>query len=401
MPYNVPKEKLPAMERCVKGVMDKGKDKDHATAICHTAIVGSGSLLNFQAATEADVLSLQASIGESAIWASADIPTSEIWKFEGACLARAEVNANNDGITDEGIAQLASTIRLMPLTEEHERDKPRGIFTKGYTNEGSSECLVDGFLWAGHWPEFAGEVRSGRRKLSMDAEAQLAVCNVCGTAFSTTLEYCEHIRHRSQGAVRWLYDLTAVAGGAVKNPAGSGTVFPGREGFTVISHRLEQEEVVEPPKKPKPTRKLGGKTMKVTCSECGHEHEIATDAEKVQAELDAKLVELQALQAKDVEAQAKIEEQEGTISNLESQVEAEKKVAERFAELAGKAGIEFAQEALPSLRAADDLVFKTFVAMASRLGEQEAEQAPRPPETVIASEGDPPATADTWTVLGG
>lgn len=367
--------------------MAKGKPKDRATAICHSAIVGSGSLLNFRAATEEDILSLQASID--------DVPTNEVLKFTGACLARAEVNLNGDGITDEGIQQIASTIRLMPITNEHDRNKPIGVFTKGYTNDDSTECLVDGFIWSGHFPVEAGEIKSGTRKLSMDAEAELAVCGICGTAFTTTLEYCEHMRNRARGAVRWLYDLKSVAGGAVRHPAGTGTVFPGREGFVAISHKLEQKR----PKKKKVVS-TGGKSMKITCDECGHEQEVATEAEKVQAELDAKLKELQDLQDEAQKAQVKIEGLEGEKEALEAEVQAGEKVIERFSELAGKAGIEFATEALPSLRKADDEVYATFVAMAARMGERE-EESPRPPkqpETIVASEGDPPPAEDTWTV---
>lgn len=392
MPYSgISKEDTPKMERCVQDVMAKGKDKDRAIAICHSAIAGSSSLLNFQAATEEDILSLQASMD--------DVPTNEILKFVGACLAKAEINLNQDGITDEGIQQLASTIRLMPITNEHDRKKPIGVFTRGYTNEDSTECLVDGFIWSGHFPAEAKEIKNGTRKLSMDAEAELAVCSLCGTAFDTTLDYCEHMRNRTRGAVRWLYDLKSVAGGAVMHPAGTGTLFPGREGFVVISHKLEQP-VIEKPQKPRKPISTGGKTMKVVCSECGHEQEIATEAEKVQAELDAKLEELQSLQAEAQEAQARIEELEGEKARAEAEVQTEKKVIERFSELAGKAGIEFATEALPSLRKADDDTFKTFVAMASRIGEQREESPtpPQPPETVVASEGDPPPVEDTWSM---
>lgn len=395
MPYtkNETSEQTKAIDRCIEGVMKKGKPKEKAIPICISAIKGSGSLLNLQAATEEDILTLQAQLADSPdILAQASLPTNAILKFEGACLARAETNSNGDGITDEGIAQLASTIRLMPLTEEHEK-QPRGIFTKGYTNEDSTECLVSGFIWAGHFKSFADEVQSGARKLSMDAEAALAVCSVCGAAFTNTMEYCAHIRHRKEGAVRWLYDLTAVAGGAVKYPAGTGTVFPGKEGFTVISHKVDKLV----PKRGGSVTNIGGNRMKIVCSECGHEHEVATDAEKIQTELDAKLQELQDLQTKADEAQVKNDELQASVSNLEAQVDGEKRVVDRFAELAAEAGVDFAKEALPSLRKADDDVFKTLVAMAGRMSK--GTEAPSP-QVVIASDGDPPPdeAGDTWNI---
>ena len=455
MPYSgIQKEDWPKVDRCVQDVMKKGTPKERAIPICISAIKGNASLLHLEAATEEEVLALQASLAESSVQAS--IPTNRILKFEGACLARAEINRNNDGITDEGINQLASTIRLMPLTEEHDKE-PRGIFTRGYTDEESTECLVDGFIWEGHFPTFADEVRSGQRQLSMDAEAKLAVCSICGAAFTNSLEYCEHVRHRAAGAVRWLYDLTAVAGGAVRHPAGNGTVFPGREGFTVISHNIAIAEwwkkhwdkegtipasafadkknrkypfrgpdgAVDPEgwmaawryahkynesrvtavlKRNLPkgyrlegdsvVKTSGGVKMQIVCSECGHEQEFETNAEKLQAELDAKLAELQ-------EAESKLTEAQEALAGLEAEVEVEKRVVDRFVELAAEAGTEFAQEALPSLRKADDDVFKTFKTMASRLGrepEQEPETPASPPETVVASEPDPQVGADNWTI---
>jgi len=349
----------------------------------------------------------------------------------------------------------------MPLTEEHEKE-PRGIFTKGYTNDDSTSCLVDGFIWAGHFPEFAGEVKSGLRKLSMDAEAKLAVCGSCGKVFSRTIEYCEHIRHRSPGAVRWLYDLTAVAGGAVKNPAGTGTVFPGKEGFVAISHDIEaqgewwrkhwskESEIPESSFADKKNRKYpfkgpngevdkegwmaawkyshahsatavinvlkrhlpkgyklngdsvvkttGGK-MKVVCTECGHEHEVATDAEKIQAELDAKIKELEQLQADASTSQDKVKELEASNAESEVQVEAAKRTVDRFVELATEAGVDFAKEALPSLWEASDAVFGTFKAMASRLKGDDGEEVPPPktPETVVAAAGEhQDSPGDTW-----
>jgi hypothetical protein len=45
MPWdNVPEEKWDEMESCVQKVMDGGKDKQAATAICYESIVGGKSL---------------------------------------------------------------------------------------------------------------------------------------------------------------------------------------------------------------------------------------------------------------------------------------------------------------------------------------------------------------------
>jgi hypothetical protein len=297
--------------------------------------------------------------------------------------------------------------------------------------------------------------------LSMDAEAKLAVCSICGAAFTNSLEYCEHVRHRAAGAVRWLYNLIAVAGGAVRYPAGNGTVFPGREGFTIISHNIaiaewwkkhwsKESEIPASAFADKKNRKYpfkgpggsvdpegwmaawryahkyneskvvavlkrnlprgyklegdsvvktsGGVNMKVVCDECGHEQEFEDNAEKLQAELDAKLAELQ-------EAQSNLTEAQEALAGLEAEVEVEKRVVDRFAELAAEAGMEFALEALPSLRKVDDDVFKTLKGMASRFGrepekepEKEPETSVSPPVPVVASEPDPQVSADSWTI---
>ncbi len=457
MPYpGIDPKDVPKVERCVEQVMAKGKPKDRAIAICVSAIKGNGSLLNLQAATDEDILALQAQLAESpGILAQASLPTNAILKVTGACLARSEINLNGDGITDEGIKQLADTIRLMPLTEDHDKE-PRGVFTKGYVSEDGTECLVDLFVWAGHFEKFASEIQSGVRKLSMDAEAGLAICSVCGTAFTTTAGYCDHIRHRQEGAVRWLYDLTAVAGGAVKHPAGTGTVFPGKEGFTVISHKVQaglettaewwrkfwktegdiptgkfadkknrKYPFLNPDGAPDPdgwmaawkyahkykesaviavlkrhlpkgyklegdsVTSTGGAKVKVLCPECGHEHEIETKAEELQAELNAKLTELQT-------AQTDAQNAKGDAAGLQVQLDTEKRTTERFVELAVEAGLEVAKEALPSLRTADEEVFKTLKTMASRLKVVDKPELPKPPQQVIAADTGAPDTSDTW-----
>jgi len=287
--------------------------------------------------------------------------------------------------------------------------------------------------------------------------------------FTTPLEYCEHIRGRQDGAVRWLHDLTAVAGGAVLVPAGTGTVFPGKEGLTVISHNKELEmqaalnveaewwrkhwdkesSIPESAFADKKNRKYpfknpdgsvnkdgwmaawryphkysatgvintlkrnlpkgyrlqegsvvtasGGDNMKILCPECGHEHEVTTEAERLQADLDERLKELQELQSNLATAQ-------GEKEALGAQLGTEKTVIDRFVEMAVKAGIEVAKEALPSLRKVDDEVFQTLLVMASREPKQEEppEEPPatEPPEPVVASGGvqQPPAVEDTWNV---
>lgn len=411
MPYGgeESEEQTKKIESCVSQVMAKGKDKATAIAICKTAILGNATLA-LTAATEQDILTLQADLADNPNLFSAreEMPTNAILKFEGACLARAEVNLNRDGINTEGIKQLADTIRLMPLTLEHEKE-PRGVFTRGYTNEDSTECLVDGFLWAGHWPEFAEEVRNGIRKLSIDAEADLAVCSICGQAFQSTVEYCEHMRKRnSYDAVRWLFDLRAVAGGAVLNPAGTNTVFPGKDGITIISHKKPAQ--FEIPEREKEILDLaanvqetsGGNSMKVKCTQCGAELDVAHEADALQAELQAKLQELE-------NAKKEIATVQAALVDAQSKLEAETKTTERFVEMVQAAGIEVAQEALPSIRKVDDETFGIMKSLASKIqaGENRPEKEKEPeeenppmPQNLVASHEEPVQAAgdDIWNL---
>lgn len=477
MPYpGVAEEDVPKVERCVQKVMKTGKAKSNAIAICVASIKGEAHLLNLEAATEADMLALQAELeGAPDILKAqaADLPTNTLLKFENACLARAEINANGDGITTEGIEQLASTIRLMPITLEHEK-QPRGIFTRGNVGgEQKDECLVSGFVWAGHFPEFAEEIRTGVRKLSVDAEAKFGVCSVCGEVFSNHGEYCEHILGRKEGAVRWLHDLTAVAGGAVLSPAGTDTVFPGREGLTIIcgwgqddlslaaewwrkhwktegeiptskfadkknrkypflnpsggvdkdgwmaawkyAHAHGASGVIAVLKKHLPkgykldgdsvTKVQGGSTMKVLCPECGHEHEITTEAERLQSELDQALSNLQQVQDQLTQVQADLQGQKETTEQVQAELEVERTVVGRYVELASEAGLEVAAEALPSLRKVDDDVFATLKSMASRAKAEEettdetTPDIPPKPKVPVSASKPPNAGSeeDTWT----
>jgi len=410
MPYggNETPEQVEKIESCVSQVVAKGRKKDEAVAICKTAILGSAGI-ELEAATQDDIIQIQAELGENSNLFSmqGSVAANTILKFSRACLAREEVNKNRDGITKEGISQLANTIRLLPLTYEHNKDA-RGIFTRGYVSEDGTECLVDGLVFFGMFPEFTEEIRSGERRLSIDAEADLAVCSICGQPAQALSEYCEHLQHHDPDAIRWLFDLRSVAGGAVRHPAGTGTIFPGREGFSVISCHEEEPEIkaslaVEAEAKKPQKRKgakpkvLGGNSMEVTCPECNHEYEIATEAEKIQAELDETLAKLEA-------QESTMAEFESTNTELQSNLDAEVVATERFAELVAKVGVDTAKEALPSLRKVDDETFGIMISMATiepveePAEEEEEPSADPPPKMVAADEDPPPATEDSWDV---
>lgn len=389
MPYGTPsKETDEKVERCVSEYMSKNPkhDKTRAIRTCKSAILGDAHVLNIQAATAEDIAELQT---EMSVQASG-IPGNAILKVTGARLARVEINKNNDGLTDEGIREIAAGIRLMPLTEGHEPE-PRGVVTRGYVSEDGEECLIDLYIWAGMFPDFANEVETLRRKLSIDCDAETAVCGECGAVFKSAADYCEHIKARS--ATRWLYGLTPVAAGAVYNPAGTGTVFPGKGGMVVIAHKDEQlhaEGVMQTSESDVVSNPIqGGSEMK--CPHCGKDIE-DEGKEKAQAELEAALKELETAKANLATAEANLTNVQEA-SKLEA--EANQRVMDRFVEFVEAAGIEVAKSVLPSLRKVDDETFTVLKTMAAR------EEKPKPKlPPVLASDDTPaqPSGEDSWSM---
>ena len=148
--------------------------------------------------------------------------------------------------------------------------------------------------------------------------------------------------------------------------------------------------------------------MDIVCPKCGEEHEITTDAEKLQAELQNKLAEIEKLQKLESKFDGLVAEN----TEVLSQLEAEKVAVERFTELAAISGVETATDALPSLRKMDDEVFETFKTMASRTAEGDPVEPPNEPKEppndpkpnpVGAGGNSPPEPKeDTWNVeVGG
>jgi len=162
----------------------------------------------------------------------------DILVFKNAVLARAEVNANRDEITLDGIGELAATIAGRPIDDEHQIDKLVGAFTAGRPLEDGKALSVDGFIWADRWPELAEMVRAGKKGLSIEAGATKAVCSVCGGEFQGSHDYCEHIFSKrskvKHNAIRTLHGLKAKGGATTFVPAASSAKFS--EIFMVASH---------------------------------------------------------------------------------------------------------------------------------------------------------------------
>lgn len=149
--------------------------------------------------------------------------SGRLLRFRNAVLARAEVNRNNDELDEQGLAQLAASIALLPIDEEHKKTAIIGYYTDARAN---GALHTDGIIFADRFPHLAEGIVSGAYRLSIEAVAEQAECSVCGGVFRTEDEYCDHLRNRhATGAVRKLRGLKAVGGAITKNPAGTNTTF--------------------------------------------------------------------------------------------------------------------------------------------------------------------------------
>jgi hypothetical protein len=156
--------------------------------------------------------------------AQTDDMGGELMVFKNAILARAEVNKNRDMITAEGITELANTLPLMPLDDEHVERKVVGLFTAARDTGGVLD--TDGFMFARRFPQETTDVIAGKKNLSIEAQIGIAECSVCGGKFERRKDYCAHLLDPiTHGAVRILHGLKAVGGGITVTPAGTGTDF--------------------------------------------------------------------------------------------------------------------------------------------------------------------------------
>lgn len=144
-------------------------------------------------------------------------------RFRNAVLARAEVNKNNDEISEEGLAEVAATLPLLAIDVEHNAQQVVGYYTDARSN---GKLATDGVIFADRFPNVAQGILDGSYRLSIEATAKEATCSVCGTAFAHERDYCDHLTSRkTTGAVRKLKGLRAVGGAVTRSPAGSQTEF--------------------------------------------------------------------------------------------------------------------------------------------------------------------------------
>ena len=150
-------------------------------------------------------------------------------RFKHAILARAEKNKNQDRITPQGIAELAATLPLNAIDDEHKRDVVPGIFTDARVlDDGGVPALdVDGLLFADRFPQQTQAVLNGEKLLSIEAGADTATCSLCGGVYVREDQYCGHLKARlvDRKAERILSGLKATGGAITTHPAGTNTRF--------------------------------------------------------------------------------------------------------------------------------------------------------------------------------
>lgn len=170
---------------------------------------------------------LNANLVAGSIQFEADVDNPRFLKFHDAVLARAETNKNLDNVNEVGIEELASTIAGTAIDIDHDPAKNVGFYTAGRAE--NNELRVDGVLWLDRC-EVLGvnptEIIEGKYGLSIEAEAQTALCSICDTTHTSFTSYCTHLKNKMRyGATRFLSQLKAVGGALTKKPAGSGTGF--------------------------------------------------------------------------------------------------------------------------------------------------------------------------------
>ena len=192
---------------------------------------------------------LEANLILGSIKFTADEEDPRFLRFKRAVLARAEVNGNNDSVTEDGLKEVSSTLVGTGIDLEHAETDNYGYFTAASVEpapdfDNVPTLFVDGVLWR-HRLESRGikpeQIEDGTYKLSIEADAREAECSVCHKTFENSGEYCDHIKtmaHKLRsGAVRILRGLRGMGGALTKRPAGSSAGFARSTIYMIASHQ--------------------------------------------------------------------------------------------------------------------------------------------------------------------
>ncbi len=289
-------------------------------------------------------------LSESLIAAvSADDMAGELLIFKDAVLCRAEVNQNRDGFDRDGLHEIAASLPLMPIDDEHIERLVIGMFTAARVSDDA--LLSDGIIYAKRFPEIAKDVVEGRKKLSVEVQIGTAVCSVCSKEFTSSKEYCDHLRRpKKYGAARMVKDLKAIGGGVTYNPAGTNTVFD-RSRMVFAS---EQTDGL-----------VAAKLSAALAEDVVQEDDDMEELELLKAQVQELTVSLTAASTSLTEKDALIADKDGEIARLKASAEAAEKVRTRSITLL-KAGYDEKQlQAIEGdLAVVSDAVMELLVASA-------------------------------------
>lgn len=378
MPYpGIPEEKTADMESCVTKVMSEGKSKEQAIAICHDSIMGNET--HGIKLTPVDEADLQR-------WGHPVIAENraELLKAHDVVLARAERNANGDGITSDNINELASTLALKPLDLDHKQDKVIGMFFNPRAKDNS--LVADMLLYASRFPDACNEIQAGTRKPSIEAVSHQVKCSICDRWLDKPTDYCEHLMPLLMGSrladnvTRYHRNMRATGGGAVLIPAGTDTTFGSQ--FVTVAH-----VVGEPVQEEKASENQEGQMSEV-------------NVEQIQAELEETKNALSAKQARVEELEAEVE------LHKASAAKALGKARETVLAAAGmpEGRIEMLADRLAAM---DEIVFETLVKMQGehttgadkKPKENKTEADEKPAEQIHVGDEDNSATPDVFAAL--
>lgn len=180
--------------------------------------------------------------------------------FENMTLATEERNKNGDMITGENLGELAATIADMPISDRHPRRNAQpvvfGVFTGGKVatvqiegKEARRHLLASGYLWSGRHPTLVRQTITGQRRASIEAHSQEEGCSVCGEWFSSSDNYCSHLRFITSGmplpdnVSRLHRGLVAAGSAIVPNPAGGDVGFHDPRFFLAADLKTEETDM--------------------------------------------------------------------------------------------------------------------------------------------------------------
>lgn len=154
----------------------------------------------------------------------------EIYMFTDQPLVTVEANKNRDIITEQDARDIAASLPLRPISNDHKEGKMLGVYTDAKyverTDKSSKpQVLASGIFYAKHTPKAVIEgLKNGEKSQSIEATADQAGCTVCGKWFNDQSEYCNHLQARNiYNAFRKFIGMRATGGGIVDEPAGSNT----------------------------------------------------------------------------------------------------------------------------------------------------------------------------------